>query len=293
MMYRHFTRRLIQFDPSCARYDPELTYTLRPGTCSFSNVEFDNRYQINRLGLRDTDEALSGPEIIVIGDSHAMGWGVEQDENLVAVIAKRTGMKTLNAAVSSYGTVRALKMLDRIDTSKLRVLVIQYADNDLVENQTFQQHGNTLPITDRNKYDEIVHHYAGQQSYFPGKYSYRLFMKVTRLEPPEPDSSHMRVVSPSQEAELFLGALMHAGRTPLDNVLIIVFPVVQQLELADAFKRALAEETHKPDRPPWVRRIVSVNTSEFLSAGDFYVLDDHMNAQGHRRVGERLADEVR
>lgn len=32
------------------------------------------------MGLRDSNAALNQPEIICIGDSHTMGWGVEQEE---------------------------------------------------------------------------------------------------------------------------------------------------------------------------------------------------------------------
>src|SRR5262245_25750065 len=68
-VYRHFNRGLIQFEPACAQYDPGVSYTLRPGTCTFSNLEFRNEFHINRLGLRDDDRALEAPEVIVLGDS--------------------------------------------------------------------------------------------------------------------------------------------------------------------------------------------------------------------------------
>jgi hypothetical protein len=112
-VYRHFNRALIQFDANCAQYDAEVTYTLRPGACTFENIEFRNDYRINRMGLRDDEQDLAAPEVIVIGDSHAMGWGVDQDQSLVRVMAAKTGLKTLNAAISSYGTVRELTMLGR------------------------------------------------------------------------------------------------------------------------------------------------------------------------------------
>ena len=54
----------------------------------------------------------------MLGDSHAMGWGVEQEEALPQVLARKSGRKVLNAAVSSYGTVREMLMLDRLDTSR-------------------------------------------------------------------------------------------------------------------------------------------------------------------------------
>src|SRR4249920_1156753 len=48
-IYRHFNRALIQFDPQCAQYDPGLTYTLKPGTCTFENIEFRTEVHVNRL----------------------------------------------------------------------------------------------------------------------------------------------------------------------------------------------------------------------------------------------------
>ena len=152
-IYRHFNRALIQFEPGCARYDPGVTYTLKRGGCTFGNIEFTNEYRVNRQGLRDTDADLDSPEIVVLGDSHAMGWGVEQEQTLVSVVERQSRRKTLDAAVSSYATVREMRMLDRLDTSRLKYLVIQYADNDLPENRTFQRKG-TLPIMSEEQYPE-------------------------------------------------------------------------------------------------------------------------------------------
>ena len=63
------------------------------------------------------------------------------------------------------------------------------------------------------QYQNIVRHYTSQRSYYPGKYVYRLFLKVFRLEEPEPDQLRMDPATPTEEAELFVNALTHAGRT--------------------------------------------------------------------------------
>jgi hypothetical protein len=289
-IYRHFNRALIQFEPSCAQYDPGLSYTLKPGACTFGNVEFRNEFHINRLGLRDDDGSLEAPEIIVLGDSQAMGWGVEQDQTLVRVLGRETGSKILDAAVSSYGTVREMMMLDRLDTSGLRTLVIQYSDNDVVENRTFRDRGR-LPIMSAAKYEEIARYYAAQRSYYPGKYTYRLFMKVSRLERPEPDQEVMPEATPSEEADLFLNALMHAGHVRLDDVQIIAFEVNEHLS-ERRFVRALEAAAKNDAYPPFVRRLVTLDASSLLTPADFYVLDDHMNARGHRVIGEALASSI-
>ena len=62
------------------------------------------------------------------------------------------------------------------------------------------------------QYQTIVRHYASQRSYYPGKYVYRLFLKVLRLEEPEPDQLRMDPATPAEEAELFVNALTHASR---------------------------------------------------------------------------------
>jgi hypothetical protein len=295
-IYRHFNRALIQFDPACARYDPAVTYTLKPGTCTFSNIEFSNEYRINRLGLRDEESALVAPEVIVIGDSHAMGWGVDQQNTLARVVERQTGLKTLNAAVSSYATAREMVMLGRLDTSRLRFLIIQHADNDLPENRTFQSHGNRLPISDESHYQEIARHYAAQRTYYPGKYVFRLFMKVLRLEAPEPDQLRMEVIPAAEEAELFLNALEHAGQTPreaLGKVQVIVLEIGQAPDHPRAFIAALAEVSRRDPHPPFVQLLMTLDTTSVLKPEDFYVLDDHMNAHGHQVVGEALAQLIK
>src|SRR4029079_2223203 len=132
-VYRHFNRALIQFNPECARYDADVTYTLKPPGCTVGNLEFDNTYDVNHLGLRDTEADLVAPDVIVIGDSHAMGWGVNQDQAFPRVLAQKTGLKVLNAAVSSYATVREMRMLDRLDTAHLKELGSQDGDTDAPE----------------------------------------------------------------------------------------------------------------------------------------------------------------
>jgi hypothetical protein len=291
--YRHFNRALIQFDPDCAQYDTQVTYTLKPGNCTFENIEFRNQFHINHLGLRDDEASLAGPEIIVLGDSHAMGWGVEQDQTLVRVLARRSGMKVLNAAISSYGTVREKMLLDRLDVSHLRYLVLQYSDNDVVENRAFKEHGDRLPITGDAEYLNITRYYASQRSYYPGKYIYRLFMKVLRLETPEPDQTAMPPTGPAEEVDLFINALAHAGRVPLDDVQLIVFEINEALQQRRPFLTALQQAQRSRAVPSFVQRLLVLDAASLLTPNDFYALDDHMNAHGHQVIGEALAEVVR
>jgi hypothetical protein len=292
-VYRHFNRSLIQFDPQCARYDAGITYTLKPGACTFENLEFKNVFRINHMGVRDDEASLHAPDVIVLGDSHVMGWGVDQEDAIPQRIARKTGLRVLNAGVSSYGTVREMMMLDRLDTSRLRVLIVQYSDNDLLENRAFHNGGDHLAIMTAAQYQDIVRHYTSQHSYYPGKYLYRLVMKVSGLEEPEPDQMKMDPASPAEEAELFVNAVTRARRTPLDNVQIVVFEISEQIRPARPFVAALDSVKEHARNPEFIRKLKAINVAPLLTPADFYVLDDHMNSRGHEKVANALAAALR
>ena len=165
-LYQENDQSVIQLEPRFARFDEGLFYTLKPGRFTFSNREFSVGFDVNPLGVRDDDLSLRAPEIVVLGDSYAMGWGVEQHEAFASVLEVQTGHTVLNAGVSSYGTPRELRMLDRIDTSRLRTLVIQYCVNDAGENLSFERHGNRLVVDGPAKYDEVVSGYQNAKRYF-------------------------------------------------------------------------------------------------------------------------------
>jgi len=132
-IYIYYARCTIQYEPSCARYDRERGYMLKPGHFIFSCREFANEYRVNRFGLRDDEQSLVAPDIIVAGDSVAMGWGVDQNQTFAEILQRKSHLNVLNAGVSSYGTVREMRMLDRLDTSHLKYLIIQYHSNDFWE----------------------------------------------------------------------------------------------------------------------------------------------------------------
>jgi hypothetical protein len=173
------------------------------------------------------------------------------------------------------------------------VLIVQYTDNDLVENLAFRQHGGKLPIMSQAEYENIVRYYVSQRRYFPGKYLYRVFMKVFRLEQPEPDQVTMEPMTPAKEAELFLDVLEHAGRTKLDDLQVIVFEVNEQIAPPRPFIATLEQVRRDSANPPFVQRLLTLDVAARLKADDFYVLDDHMRASGHEAVGTALAELIR
>ena len=290
-VYRHFNRSIIQFEPACSQYDPDLTYVLKPGRCTFENVEFRTELHVNRLGLRDSDAALQAPDIILLGDSYTMGWGVNQDETFPQVLARTTGQKVLNAGVSSYGTVREMRLLDRLDSSRMKTLVVQYNSTDAVENWAFRERGN-LQTLNAAQYQETVDWYQAQRGYRPGKYTFRLLMKLLRLERPQPHAIEIPALSTLEEAELFVNALAHAGRTSLEGVKLIVFEADEQIRPPRSFLANVAVVSRRDDQPEFIRRLHALDAARVLEESDFYDLDDHLRPSGHDRIGRVLAELV-
>jgi hypothetical protein len=289
--YARIDRKIIQYLPECARYDGELSYTLKPGTCRFQNREFDVEYRINSAGLRDDESSLASPDIIVLGDSHALGWGVEQDQTYADLIEQKIGMKVLNAAMSSYGTVRELKMLGRLDTRNLKYVILQYTNNDILENREYLENGNDLPIMSRHEYDETVAAHAKASRHFLGKHSlWTLSSLLGSLVSAFESSASASQAQPdpnAEEVKLFLNVLAHSP-VDLDDVKVVVVEINSYAGNSPDFINSLAEAVKATSSPAWRENLILMDLSRDLTLDKYFSLDEHMTADGYRAVADKL-----
>ena len=100
--YREVDRAMLQYESGCMVADPVMGYRLNTRGCAFRNREFKTTITANSQGLRDDERSLHAPEFIVLGDSHAMGWGVEDKETFSQVLEEQSGALVLNAAIASF-----------------------------------------------------------------------------------------------------------------------------------------------------------------------------------------------
>ncbi len=279
-LYMRIGRHLAQFDPACAQYDDELFYTLRPGRCRFDSTEFSTELSINHLGTRDTEEALRAPEIVFVGDSYTMGWGIAGGQRYSDLVAKQTGYRVLNTGISSYGTAREFRLLDRVDWSQLKYIVIQYDENDFHENVLFQDNHDTLKIHDRAFYEGVVRGEAIGHDYYFGRYTVEFLGRAFSAHA-DGGIGDVTDAPRSRAAEAFVNAVLHAGHHPLDKVRLILFESREN----PAFLSAV--EALRAQSPPPVRDLTVLR----LGLGDehYFVFDDHMNPNGHAAVARALA----
>ena len=86
----------------------------------------------------------------MLGDSHAMGLGVPDEDAFASLVESDLNRKTLNASMSSFGTAREMMLFQsldvRLDLSNLEYVVLQYCDNDVRENVAYAKSGGNLDI---------------------------------------------------------------------------------------------------------------------------------------------------
>lgn len=293
--YDGVQRNIIQFNPSCSVYDSSLFYSMKPSTSFiFSNYEFADGFHTNRLGLRDDDNSLLKPDIICLGDSYALGWGVEQNETFAEELSRGSGKKVLNAAVSSYGTARELKNLYRLDTSNLQYIVIQYCRNDLTENKQFADDGYSLKISSEKKYDSSVTAHYWNRLWFPGKH----FITMSRLcvsnklagiqrskKLPPADSSELQL---KESARYFADILLHAGIN-FNKTKVYVVDLDEKESMNNDFVNEMTSLISLPVyEEHFNHNLIMVPVADLLDNNDYYILDPHLRASGHRKIAQRL-----
>ena len=255
ILYIESSRKMIQTEARSVQYHPLLAYVLRPGAWKFSNPEFNNTFHVNHAGFRDDEASLEAPEIIVAGDSFAMGWGVEQEETFAQLLEKMTGLKVLNMGVASYGTAREMRALDLVDTSQLRYLIIQYSDNDYAENKDFFRRHNQVSINTEAEQRGAIENARKERRYWPGKYTW---MAVKSLPEAFGNSLHPKkndIAFHRDKVFLFLNALLYAHHANLNGVKVIAFEINSHAggDLGQDFFQSLVNTVVLNDFMPFIK----------------------------------------
>jgi len=133
-------RNLWQSQKGCIEFDEDLIFVPKKTSCNFKNLEFNTVVKFDDYGRYSKHPSLEKKGIAVIGDSHAMGWGVNDDETFASLLEKKIKRPVFNLAVSGYGTPREIirleksNLLDKVDT-----VILQYCYNDFGENIGFEK----------------------------------------------------------------------------------------------------------------------------------------------------------
>jgi lysophospholipase L1-like esterase len=251
---------------------------------SAKRPEYDISVEVNSFGLRDDERSLDRPEIVVLGDSHAMGSGVSDEDAFSSLVERALDRKTLNAGISSFGTAREMMLLQsldvRLDLSDLGVVILQYCDNDFRENAAYAEGKGDLAILTQEQYQQWVRLVQQQSESFltAGLYVFRRAMEKT----------WERLIGPSRgelaanEADAFYYAV-NANKELLRGKRLIVLEINGYNKNDADFIERVRERFKGSELDPHF-----IRTSEFLTDEDYYKLDNHMTPSGHRKVANAI-----
>ena len=274
----------IQYTPECGRYNEQVTYLLRPGRCRFERPEYDTPIEANSFGLRDDEESLDRPEILVLGDSHAMGLGVAARDAFPSLVESALGRKTLDAGISSFGTAREMMLLQILDAyfdlSDLDYIILQYCQNDVGKNIKYTRADGDLDILSHEEYQDLVRriHLESDSFLVPGLVVFRRTTdKIWELL-----TGPGKAAATMQEADAFHYAVEANKELLGDKHLIILDINDHNTNNWNFIESARARFKDSELNVHFIR------TSDFLTDEDYYTLDPHMLPSGHRKVADAI-----
>ncbi len=282
----------INFDKKLARYDSILFYTLKQGEGQHRDFEFSNQYFINSAGLRDDESSLKTPEIIVLGDSHSMGLGVEQNQSFPQLLETHLKRKVLNTGISSYGTVREKLLLKRLDLSKTKLLIVQYCENDFGENRAFFL--NQFQISSKAEYYKNQCRNEINGHYFPLKFVLiqvqYIFLKAkavfetssnVQIGSKNAGLFETRLLDSVTPALAFVNALNTIKQVYHGNIIVI------NLNFGDEPQNSI-DDIATEIKNKKINNTYTLNVRPLLNKEDYYKLDGHEKASGHEKIASAL-----
>jgi hypothetical protein len=158
-----------RYDP-----DPDLGWHLHPDTTQAFRLrgEFDTTVRSNQLGFRGPPLRPRPDDVVryvVLGDSYAFGWGVEEDSTyaarlermLLATAPEGLRFEVSNAALPGFGTFQRLRALESVLPFGVDAVIAEFsASNDVVDDWRaapyvpdelgrYQQEGTQFPAVER------------------------------------------------------------------------------------------------------------------------------------------------
>ena len=268
------SRNIWQANPDCVVFDSEVIYKPKIGKCHFNNLEYQTELNFSTEG-RYTGEKPSGTGIAVLGDSHAMGWGVADNETFSSELQRLSGRPVFNLGVSSYATDRELIRLEKSGVlEKVDTVIIQYCENDLDENAIFQP---LVPEVAKQKFPGSASQprsLSNRLNYIRKAYWVALkdpFSLVRNKLAPKPEKTK----DFTEHYQPFIDSIKrHDG---LRTKRVIVFYSNAHGKKFTAF----------PDgKDPQLHNLEFIDLE--LSRSDYFEIDDHLHSAGHAKAGQRL-----
>jgi len=289
LLYSQSVRNL-NFD--CLEFSSaSYVYKMKPGKCRVRNIEYDMIFTSDANGFRNGIRTDAAYDVAVIGDSHAHGFGVADNQTFASLLESLHHFKTVNLAMGSYATMRELEVLNEYGKDA-KYVAVQYCPNDFSENdESLRLSKEEFRSRAEENWRSLV------KSYHEGKaLGFRKPLRdlalMLREHSYSSKSNWKRTVEANRQMEqeaVGFATIVDRYRLLLEGKRLIIFEVAGSGINSPRFKPAFEMELAKLG---WLNYRV-LNTSSLLDRHDYFFLDDHINQSGHAKLAEAIAKEIR
>lgn len=272
--------------PPLTEYDPVLGQRLKRNfRCVRETPEFRMRFSSNSLGWRGPEPAAPKAEIVFLGDSFTMGFGVDDGREFPQLLANALDTSVVNMGVGGTGQARWPSLLrDEAGSFEPKAVVLQLCSND-------REDDLTEGLASLDARGEIVHHLPSPPS------AGRRVQELLELVPGLCDSHILGLLRQCRirEARSDAAALASAdarglaiGRALLEQSIgscvergwtVVVLSADMNASEAAPFADVCLREG-----VPFVRMPSKREAPEL-----YFAVDGHWTEAGHRRAAELLA----
>ncbi len=266
----------------------DYVYRAKPGPCVLQNVEYDTVLTHGADGFRESMPA-SHYDVAVIGDSHAHGVGVRDDQTFAYVLSLEYRYHVKNLAMGSFATRRELEVLGEYGRD-VDYVVLQYCENDANENSaSLKLSREALRSQIESGLQDIMATYdAGKaMGYRKPLHDLGIMLLDGAYSSKAAWRKDLDARNMEQEASDFANVLARY-RSVLEGKRLIIVESSGWLANSPRFKATFAAQLEKIG---WPRSRVLDSTGIF-DDGDSFFLDDHINASGHRKLAAAIASEI-
>ena len=265
-------RNIWHSQPECIEFSDNQIYVPKETSCNFNNIEFKTIISFDEFG-RTSNHPINNDSngIAVLGDSFAMGWGVNDKETFSYLLEKKINRPVYNLGVSGYGTIRELIRLQESDLlDKIDTIIVQYCYNDHGENVHYKK--TTLEVA-KEKYDLVQ-----QGVKFSIWKKLRKSFRYSATIPKDILTKKNKSMSFDHHNEAFIKVLK---KFPFlsDKRIIVFYTNGHQQE----FTNFPSGKSKVFDNLEYTDLNIENDTN------NFYLIDGHLNHIGHQKVANKLS----
>lgn len=294
------TRNVFQYNADNVQFDAGRGYSIAPHlNTSFTNKEFSTTVTTNQFGFRDDAASLNNPDVLFLGDSYAWGWGVDEKDGIEKRYEQLTGKRTLNMSVPGYGNIQELLTLfgwERRGPLQGKHVFMFFCANDLQDNENtsfnafpyFVKTGNNISLhtPDKAGFDQwqettnkwMIHSQLATSNIL----AYYTMAAIKNAGNKDIYKDYQTTTNRLNGAEAFmyvaenLAALQTQQQMRFTIVYIPSYSYYRTNQHDMSYK-LVADVCNK-------LHLQFADLSPVLLKNDYYPLDKHWTAEGHRKV---------